>query len=90
MEYRIHTHASYATCETADYLRIAGTYTPKLSADKDAQAAAVPEFFQLPANDTNGDALWIGCQSRPMQVTCCHLAVPLALHTDAYASVPCS
>jgi hypothetical protein len=38
VEYRIHTHASYATCETADRLRIAGTYTPKLSADKEAQA----------------------------------------------------
>ena len=68
MEYRIHTHASYATCETEDHLRIAGSYTPKLAADKDAQAALVPDFFQLPANNSDGDPLWAGCQSRPMQV----------------------
>ena len=70
MEYRIHTHASYATCETEDYLRIAGSYTPKLAADKNAQAELVPEFFRLPANDSDGDPLWAGCQSRPMQVRC--------------------
>ncbi len=76
MEYRIHTHASYATCETEDFLRIAGSYTPKLAADKDAQAQLVPDFFQLPTNDSDGDPLWAGCQSRPMQV-CPAISLPL-------------
>ena len=76
MEYRIHTHASYATCETEDFLRIAGTYTSRLSANKPAQAAAVPAFFQLPNNDSNGDALWVGCQSRPMQARRRHCKSP--------------
>jgi len=79
VEYRIHTHASYATCETEDRLRIAGSYTPKLAADKDAQAELVPEFFKLPTNDSGGDPLWAGCQSRPMQVAMpLHRCRPLA------------
>ncbi len=38
MDFRIHTHASYATCNTADYLRIAGAYSPEMNADNETQA----------------------------------------------------
>ena len=28
----------------------------------------MPGFFQLPTDDGDGNALWTGCQSQPMQV----------------------
>ena len=63
-DYRIHTHASYATCETADHFRVSPAYTPQLSANKDAQYTEVDSFFRLPE-----EPLWDSCPSSPMQVT---------------------
>ena len=62
-DYRIHTHASYASCETADFFRVSKAYTNRLIADKDAQYAAMDSFFHLPE-----DSRWEACPRKPMQV----------------------
>lgn len=61
-DYRIHTHASYASCETADLFRVSEAYTSRLVADKKAQYVAMDDFFQLPE-----DTRWKSCPRQPMQ-----------------------
>ena len=37
MDYKIHTHATYGVCDTADHFSAAPAYNEKLEANKDRQ-----------------------------------------------------
>lgn len=41
MDYKIHTHATYAVCDAADAFQAAPAYTRKLASDKAKQAEQV-------------------------------------------------
>ena len=41
MDYKIHTHATYAVCDAADAFQAAPAYTRKLASDKGKQAEQV-------------------------------------------------
>ena len=69
MDYKIHTHATYATCDAADAFAAAPTYTDHFTADKDAQYEAVGSFFREALNASGGGGdRWAACSKPPLQV----------------------
>ncbi len=75
MDYKIHTHATYAVCDAADAFDAAPVYTAATTADKEKQLRAVDKFFRqalrLPELGTGGgggDARWSACAAPPLQV----------------------
>jgi len=67
VDYKIHTHATYAVCDAADAFQAAPAYTKKLAANKDAQLWSVNRFF-LDALNVSSDARWASCSKPPLQV----------------------
>ena len=80
VDYKIHTHATYATCEVEDSFLVAPAYDDGLGANKDKQFFSVNSFF-LKHNVTT-DPRWSDCSQQPMQarsLTLCTPGVPPAL-----------
>lgn len=80
MDYKIHTHATYATCEVEDSFLVAPAYDDGLGANKDKQFFSVNSFF-LKHNVTT-DPRWSDCGQQPMQarphtpIPCTHRVPP--------------
>lgn len=66
VDFKIHTHASYATCDEVDNFLVSPAYTPSLTADKDKQFRGVDTFFHL--QNISSEETWSTCSDRPMQV----------------------
>lgn len=49
MDYKIHTHATYAVCDAADAFEAAPAYTRKLASDTAAQLQQVDRCARTPA-----------------------------------------
>jgi len=66
VDYKIHTHASYATCDAADSFVVAPAYNDGLGANKDKQFYSVNSFFL--GHNVTSDPRWSDCSQQPMQV----------------------
>lgn len=66
VDFKIHTHASYAACNKVDSFLVSPAYTKRLAADKDKQFNGVGTFFH--GQNVSSDDMWSSCSQRPMQV----------------------
>jgi hypothetical protein len=76
VDYKIHTHATYAVCDAADAFQAAPAYTRKLASDKAKQAeqvgrcalVAMPETVALWQADCDPASKGAICGSAALQV----------------------
>ena len=78
MDYKIHTHATYATCDAVDAFEAAPAYRVHMTADKEALYWGISTFFRDAlgvggGRSVNGSssprhARWARCSAPPLQV----------------------
>ena len=87
MDYKIHTHATYATCDAADAFEAAPAYTEKLAANKQAQLKSVNRFFFT--HNVSGDVRWAACARPPLQVGAAISVWATSLRPPSFGAVAC-
>jgi hypothetical protein len=75
VDYKIHTHASYAVCDAADLFRM-GPYGRRFSRARQLMEAAIPDFFKQSAAERD----WSRCQAPLLQAGPCARARALQAH----------
>jgi hypothetical protein len=78
VDYKIHTHATYAVCDAADAFQAAPAYTRKLASDKAKQAEQVGRCALLAVVKQMQRRL--NGQLPHLDLPCCHADVPAVVH----------